>query len=66
MYEHKNWIYSWFSKKYWLDILVYFEEYDSILEAINREKFLKWINRDKKIKSITKENPNWDDLLLEF
>ena len=45
---------------------MYFEEYDNILEAINREKYLKWTKRDRKIKLIIKENPNWDDLLLEF
>ena len=66
IYEHKNSIYPWFSKKYWLNMLVYFEEYDNILEAINREKYIKWIKRDRKIKLIIKENPNWDDLLLEF
>lgn len=66
IYEHKNKIYEWFSKTYWLDKLIYFEEYANIIDAINREKYLKWIRRDKKICLIEEENPMRDDLLLEF
>jgi putative endonuclease len=66
IYEHKNKIYEWFSKKYWLDKLVYFEEYNNIVDAIGREKYLKWMCRDKKVHLIEQENLMRDDLLIEI
>lgn len=51
-----------FSAKYKLRHLVYFEEFQFIEDAINREKQLKNWHRQWKINLIEKENPNWDDL----
>ena len=51
-----------FTQKYTVHRLVYFEETDSIEEAIYREKQLKHWNREWKIELIEKDNPEWRDL----
>ena len=51
-----------FTKKYELDRLVYFEQFDDAENAIRREKRLKNWNRDWKIRLIEEHNPNWDGL----
>jgi putative endonuclease len=43
-------------------ILVWFECYDDIINAIAREKELKKWRRDWKINLIEKSNPEWVDL----
>ena len=62
VYEHKNKICEGFTKKYELNKLVYYEVFDEIMTAIEREKQLKKWNREWKLNLIEKENPNWDDL----
>ena len=62
IYDHKNKMIDGFSKKYNLNKLVYYEVYDSIKDAIKREKYLKGKKRQYKIDLIEKENKNWDDL----
>jgi putative endonuclease len=51
-----------FTKKYGIDVLVYFEQFDDAENAIKREKRLKKYNRAWKIRLIEELNPNWDDL----
>jgi putative endonuclease len=46
--------------------LVYFEEYETIPEAIAREKQIKGGSRKKKIDLINSMNPEWKDLYEEF
>lgn len=53
---------SQFTSKYKLSVLVYFEEFQYIDEAIAREKQLKNWHRDWKINLIEKENPDWKQL----
>ena len=53
---------SFFASKYKLKILVYYEEFQYIEDAINREKQLKNWHRDWKINLIESVNPNWDSL----
>jgi len=65
-YEHQNNLIDGFTKKYHVNSLVYFEETNSIEDAIRREKQLKGWNRQKKITLIEKENPLWEDLSLHF
>ena len=45
VYEHKNKIYKGFTSKYEVDKLVYYESFDDILLAIQREKQIKKWNR---------------------
>jgi putative endonuclease len=62
VYEHKQKMLDGFTKKYGLDILVYYESYDAIDQAIHREKCMKEWKRAWKIKRILAENPGWNDL----
>ena len=57
--EHKNGIGSVFTKKYNIHYLVYFEKFEDINIAIEREKQLKGWNRMKKNKLIETINPDW-------
>lgn len=60
--EHQTDKGSKFTKKYNVKYLVYFEEYNSIVRAIEREKQLKNWKRDWKLGLIRKINPNLRDL----
>ncbi len=65
-FEHKNSLIEWFTKKYWCKKLIYFEEFNEIEQAINREKQLKNRNRSKKENLIKTINPWRKDLGIEF
>ncbi len=62
IFEHKEKVVNGFSAKYNLDLLVYYEEWWNIEEAIQREKQLKAGNRKKKLGLIESINPDWKDL----
>ncbi|WP_281388000.1 GIY-YIG nuclease family protein [Atribacter laminatus] len=62
VWEHKNKVVDGFTKRYNLNKLVYYEIYDDIETAINREKQIKSWPRKKKIELIHSLNPHWDDL----
>lgn len=65
--SHKTKKYSnAFSARYNADKLVWFQEFDSILDANAREKQLKAGNRARKIKLIEALNPEWKDLYDMF
>ena len=53
---------SGFTSKYGVTMLVWFEEFDHIEEAIRREKSLKRYLRRWKINLIEQSNPQWVDL----
>jgi putative endonuclease len=60
--EHKAKLVPGFTPQYGVDLLVYFEAFDSILEARAREHSLKRWRRAWKIDLIQKLNPDWRDL----
>ena len=62
IYQHKAKQISGFSKDYNLHKLVYFEQFCSMEEAIQREKRLKNWRRAWKDELISTENPAWEDL----
>jgi putative endonuclease len=62
VYEHKQGFVNGFTKKYNLKKLLFYEIYDSIEEAIKREKQLKHWNRAWKLDLIKRLNPNLRDL----
>jgi putative endonuclease len=66
IYEHKNSLYDGFTKKYNIHNLVYYENYNDIRSAINREKQIKKWNRKWKLELIEKDNPEWKDLYEEL
>mgnify|MGYP001791620797 CR=1 FL=1 len=53
-----------FTAKYNINKLVYFETFESIGEAIRREKQIKAGSRKKKLDLINGINPEWADLSL--
>jgi putative endonuclease len=60
--EHKEGLNESFTKKYNIHKLVYFETYQYINQAIEREKQLKGYIRAKKDKLISDINPDWIEL----
>ncbi len=65
-YQNKNDSTDSFSKKYRCHRLVFFESFDEVLKAIDREKQLKRWNRAKKVCLIERQNPTWEDLAAEL
>jgi len=62
VWEHKNGVYTGFTKMYKVNQLVYHEFFQDIESAIAREKQLKGWSRAKKIDLILRLNPGWEDL----
>ncbi len=62
VFEHKHGLIDGFSKQYRCHRLVYYESFDDVRKAIDREKQLKRWNRAKKIWMIEHTNPTWEDL----
>jgi putative endonuclease len=60
--ENKKKLVDGFTKKYNLTKLVYFEDTNSALSAIEREKQIKGWLRSKKVALIEAQNPEWNDL----
>lgn len=60
--QHKEAAASAFTGRYHFDRLVYFETYDSVRDAIAREKVIKGMSRSRKIALIKTVNPQWRDL----
>ena len=66
MAVHKARLVPGFTRQYEVDRLVYFEQFDSILEARARERAMKRWRRAWKIDLIEKTNPGWRDLSGEL
>jgi len=64
IYEHKQGIANGFTKKYSHHKLLYYEVFESIEEAIKREKQLKNWHREWKLNLIRIKNPDYRDLYL--
>jgi len=62
VFEHKKEKANSFTKKYKINQLVFYEQTNNIINAIDREKQLKKWRREKKIKLIEEFNPLWLDL----
>ena len=62
IYEHKNGIGSAFTSKYQCKYLLHFEFFETIEEAITREKNIKKWKREWKINLIKEKNPTLSDL----
>jgi predicted GIY-YIG superfamily endonuclease len=64
--EHQEAKQKSFTQMYNLDELLYFEAFDSITDAIDRETQLKKWSRAKKDALIARLNPHLEDLSLKF
>ena len=62
MLQHIDKSFGGFSARYNLSKLVFFEEFGSMAQAIDREKQIKGLRREKKIKLIEEMNPEWQPL----
>ncbi|HYZ24782.1 MAG TPA: GIY-YIG nuclease family protein [Rhodopila sp.] len=62
VWEHRNGQGSRLVQRYYLKRLVWFEQYEDITTAIQRETSLKRWPREWKVALIEKENSGWDDL----
>ena len=62
VYEHKNKLVKGFTSKYNVTKLVYYEIFDDITKAIEREKQIKAGSRKKKEILIDSLNASWEDL----
>ncbi|NEV49624.1 GIY-YIG nuclease family protein [Wolbachia pipientis] len=66
IWEHKNKVIPGFTSKYNVQKLVYFEEFQDVDSALNREKLLKSWRGEWKINLVARKNPNWYDLYYEI
>ena len=66
MTAHKAKLVPCFTRQYGVTLLVYFESFDSVLEARAREHSLKRWRRAWKLKLIEELNPTWRDLTGEL
>jgi len=64
IYQHKTEYQEGFTKQHNVKILVWFESFPTIEEAIQQEKRLKKWNRLWKIELIEQSNPEWLELNL--
>ena len=62
IYEHRNGLIAGFTKRYSVKRLVYFEHYEEIQAAIQREHNIKHWSRKWKVRLILASNPDWNDL----
>jgi putative endonuclease len=61
--EHKDKAVPGFTKRYGVNILVWYETFTDIDDAIAREKQIKGWNRAWKIRLIEEKNSGWNDLV---
>ncbi len=66
VWQHREKLVEGFTRKYNIDKLVYYEVFDSIQEAIKREKQLKNWRREWKLDLIKSQNPKMRDLYPEI
>ena len=66
VYEHKTGVIKGFTQKYGISMLIYFEEFQQVEQAIERENNLKKWKRAWKLRLIEEENPYWDDLAKDW
>jgi putative endonuclease len=62
VFQHRSGAVDGFTKRYELKRLDYFEMFDDIRDAIQREHNIKYWSRAWKVRKILAANPNWDDL----
>ena len=62
VFEHRSGFVDGFTKRYGLKRLVYFETFETIQDAIQREHNIKHWSRAWKVRLIVTNNPDWDDL----
>ena len=62
VFEHRSGFVEGFARRYGSKRLVYFEIYETIQDAIQREHNIMHWSRTWKVRLIVANNPDWDDL----
>ena len=62
VWQHRNGVIDSFSKKYGCTLLVWYEAFDDIQQARQRELQMKKWKRAWKVELIERDNPQWLDL----
>ena len=62
LWEHRSGLVPGFTQRYNMDRLIYYEAFDRVEHAIDREKQIKRWRREKKLNLIATVNPDWRDL----
>jgi len=60
--QHKEKVFDGFTARYNCTKLVYYEEYEDVWDAIDREREIKRWRREKKNALVYSMNPQWRDL----
>ena len=66
VFQHKTHEFEGFTDSYNAVRLVYWESFDEVINAINREKQLKNWRREKKLWLIARTNPKFRDLSADW
>jgi putative endonuclease len=66
VWQHKNHVFKGFTDEYNVTTLVYYENFDDMANAIDREKQIKAGSRQKKLALIEALNPEWRDLYFDL
>ena len=61
-YEHREGLVDGFTRDYGVKLLVWYEAYDDMRDAIQREKNIKHWRRQWKLELVEKMNPKWENL----
>ena len=64
-WQHRERVLDGFTKRYWVDRLVYFERHEDAAIAAHRERAMKRWRRDWKIELVEKDNPTRRDLFAD-
>ena len=62
VYEHREGLIEGFTAKHGCKLLVWFEQHETMLGALDREKELKKWRREWKLNLVERSNPQWRDL----
>ena len=66
VWQHRNGTFDGFTSKHGVHTLVWYEQHQTMVDAIGREKALKKWNRAWKLQLIEQDNPHWRDLYNEI
>jgi putative endonuclease len=66
MLEHKQKLVKGFTSRYNIDKLLWYQDFDDAMQAIEAEKRIKGWRRSKKLALVNEMNPEWKDLAGEL
>ncbi len=66
IWQHKHGFGDGFTRRYGIHTLVWYEQHETMMSAIGREKAIKAWKRNWKVELIEASNPEWRDLYDEI